>query len=414
MPGIGRSCHPPVAYSTDQHTLHGQSDERTRLLPSIGFPLWQKSLNPAPQNQILDPLCSPMPRPTLRTLAKSLGLSRTTVSDALRGLSRVNPQTIERVRAAAEAAGYQRNPLTGEVMSQMRRSNGQLFRGVLAALEIVEEPRPPHVDRFNNAVLEGARERAQQLGFNVEHFDVARDDLRLPRIDGILDARGIRGIVVLPCSGFPDLSSLTWSRLTAVYADYFIDRPALHCVCPDHYRSMISTMQTLHERGYRRPGLVIDMVLEERLQYRWEGAFQTISGVMRDTTSVPSLKFDNLTQESFVKWFKKYDPDVVLGHVPDVVTWMKLCGAKIPQDHGFVCLNSLRASIPCATLDHQPREIGARAAELVVGQVIHNESGPPAQPSLTSVPTRWIEGPTVLEPRKKVGAKAPDDAVVQT
>lgn len=343
-----------------------------------------------------------MPRPTLRTLAKSLGLSRTTVSDALRGLSRVNPETIKRVKAAADAAGYTRNPLTGEVMSQMRRSDGQLFRGVLAALEIVEDPRPSHVDRYNNAVLEGARDRAKKIGFTVEHFDVTREHLRLPRIDSILNARGIRGIVVLPCSGFPDLSSLTWSRLTAVYADYFIDRPALHCVCPDHYRAMITTMQTLHERGYRRPGLVIDMVLEERLQYRWEGAFQSIRGIMPETDSIPILKFETITRESFVEWFKKHDPDVVLSHVSDVVTWMKLCGAKIPQDHGFVCLNSLRTSTPCAALDHQPHEIGARAAELVVGQVIHNESGAPAQPSLTSVPTRWIEGPTVLAPRETV------------
>lgn len=336
-----------------------------------------------------------MSRPTLRTLAKSLALSRTTVSDALRGLSRVNPQTIERVRAAAEAAGYVRNPLTGEVMSQLRRSSDQLFRGVLAALEVVEEPRAPHVARYNSAVLEGVRERAKQLGFNVEHFDVTRDDLRLPRVDGILHARGIRGLVVLPCTGFPDLSSLTWSRLTAVYADYFINRPQLHCVCPEHFRSMISTMQILHERGYRRPGLVIDMVLEERLHYRWEGAFQTIQSILPEMSHIPTLHFQKLTRETFVSWFKKHSPDVVLSHVSELVTWMEECGARIPDDHGFVCLNSLRASVPCAALDHQPKEIGARAAELVVGQILHNESGPPAQPSLTSVPTRWIEGPTI-------------------
>lgn len=345
-----------------------------------------------------------MPRPTLRTLAKSLALSRTTVSDALRGLSRVNPQTIERVRAAAEAAGYVRNPLTGEVMSQLRRSSDQLFRGVLAALEIVEEPRAPHIVRYNSAVLEGVRERAKQLGFNVEHFDVARDDLRLPRIDGILHARGIRGLVVLPCSGFPDLSSLTWSRLTAVYADYFINRPQLHCVCPEHFRSMISTLQILHERGYRRPGLVIDMVLEDRLHHRWEGAFQTIHALLPDVTHLPTLRFHTLTRENFVTWFETYNPDVVLSHVCDIVTWMEECGAKIPEEHGYVCLNSLRASVPCAALDHQPREIGARAAELVVGQILHNESGPPAQPSLTSVPTRWLEGPTVRPAATPVAA----------
>jgi LacI family transcriptional regulator len=63
-----------------------------------------------------------------------------------------------------------------------------------------------------------------------------------------------------------------------------------------------------------------------------------------------------------------------------------------------MCLNSSRASVPCAALDHQPREIGARAAELVVGHVIHNEFGPPPQPSLTSIPARWAEGPTVRPP----------------
>ena len=41
--------------------------------------------------------------PTLRSLAKQLGLSRTTVSDALRGSPRVDPKTAERVQKAAGA-----------------------------------------------------------------------------------------------------------------------------------------------------------------------------------------------------------------------------------------------------------------------------------------------------------------------
>ena len=75
----------------------------------------------------------PSAAPTLRTLARDLGLSRTTVSDALRGSARVDPRTAERVRRAAEAAGYRRNPLAGALMSELRRSRGGEFRGVLAA-----------------------------------------------------------------------------------------------------------------------------------------------------------------------------------------------------------------------------------------------------------------------------------------
>lgn len=336
-----------------------------------------------------------MPRPTLRTLAKTLGLSRTTISDALRGSPRVNKETLARVRSAADAAGYQRNPLTGEVMSQLRRSNGQMVRGTLAALEIIDNPRAVHVQRYNTAVLQGAIERADQLGFKIEHFDATRDDLRLPRIDGILHARGIRGLVVLPSSGFPDLSSLTWSRLTAVYADYFIDRPALHCVCPDHYRSLYVAMQTLHARGFRKPGMVIHASFDERLQCRWEGAYLAIQNVLPDISKLPLLRFTELTKASFLAWYRKNEPDVVLSHMTEVLDWMKECGARIPETHGFLCLNSLRATVPCASLDHQPRELGARAAELVIGHVIQNEFGPPAMPSLTSIPARWTEGPTI-------------------
>ena len=43
----------------------------------------------------------PMAAPTLRTLARQLGLSRTTISEALSGSPRVKADTAARVRAAA-------------------------------------------------------------------------------------------------------------------------------------------------------------------------------------------------------------------------------------------------------------------------------------------------------------------------
>ena len=50
---------------------------------------------------------------------------------------------------------------------------------------------------------------------------------------------------------------------------------------------------------------------------------------------------------------------------------------------------------PGAALDFQPALIGSRAAELVIGQLLHNELGIPVQPSLTTIPARFIEGPTL-------------------
>lgn len=213
-----------------------------------------------------------MATPTLRTLAKSLGLSRTTVSDALRGSPRVKSETLQRVQAAAKAAGYERNPLTGAVMSLLRRSRGQQFRGVLGVLEMAQPGRAPHVVRYSNTLLKGISE-------------------------------------------------------------------------------------------------------------------------------VPPLRVASITRKDFDKWFAKHEPDVVLGHFPEAIAWMKAAGAKFPRTHAFVCLNSLRAEEgECAALDLQTSELGGRATELVIAQLLHNEFGIPERPSLTTIPAKLIEGAT-LRPR---------------
>jgi LacI family transcriptional regulator len=346
-------------------------------------------------------------------MARELGLSRTTLSDALRGSPRVKAETARRVCAAAKAAGYERNPLTGAVMSQLRRSRGQQFRGVLGVVEVVPADHPPLAVRFNDALVEGIVARGRTLGFEVERFVVCPSGLSLQRLDTILFTRGIQALILLPAVGFPDFSALSWNRYTAVYADYYVDHPPLHCVCLDHYRSMVALVQELSARGYRRPGLVMEITLDERLQYRWEGAFIALQKYLPELTQVPALQFRDLKRDAFEAWFKKYNPDVVLGHFPEVVPWMKRCGAKLPKTHAFVCLNSLRTDGDCATLDFQAPQLGGRACELVIGQLLHNEFGVPVQPSLTTIPAKLIEGPTLrLTAAKKSRKSAAKPALV--
>lgn len=349
-----------------------------------------------------------MPSPTLRTLAKTLGLSRTTVSDALRGSPRVNAETMKRVREAAAAAGYTHNPLTGAVMSQLRRSRGQQFRGVIASIEIVLPDRDALAVRYSEAVHHGIHQRAAELGFKVEDFEVGPNHLRLSRLDDILHARGIQGLVILPAAGSPDFTELTWSRYTAVYTDYLMEHPPLHCVCSDHYRSMVSLLQELHARGYRRPGLYMEIPIDERLQFRWEGAYLAMQKYLPDITEVPPLRCSPVTQAEFEKWFKKYQPDVVLGHLPAAKEWMLACGARIPETHAFVCLNRLRTAGDCAALEFPAEHLGARATELVIGQLLHNEFGVPREPSLTTLPIHLVEGPTlpVIKPETSKATKA--------
>lgn len=343
--------------------------------------------------------------PTVRTLARSLGLSHTTVSDALRGKGRVDPATAQRVRSAAREAGYQRNPLAAAVMSELRRSRGSTFRGVLAAVDLVEpQRRDPH-GVFHGELVAGGRARAVALGFKLEEFMV-RDGMTVPRLDAILQARGIHGVLLLPSWFAPDWSELNWSNYAAVYTDYLIDRPALHCVCCNHYRSMMAVLTRLAERGYRRPGLYVERGRDERTQHRFGSAFRTFQETHLEIESVPTLVVDDRRRNEFETWFRRYQPDVVLSHFTEVIDWMEACGARVPQTHGFASLNLLYKTRPCAGLDQQPAELGARAVELLIAQLQRNELGVPAWPTTTTIPARWLEGPTVRPPGESQPAES--------
>lgn len=333
------------------------------------------------------------PAPTVRSLARTLGLSHTTVSDALRGKGRVDPATVKRVEEAARAAGYRRNPLAAAVMSELRRSRGGTFRGVLAALDLREpERRDPH-GAFHAELLRGGRARAVELGFKLEEFLVGAGGLTVQRLDSILLSRGIHGVLLLPSWAPPDWSELNWSRYAAVYCDYVIDRPPLHCVCCNHYRSMTALLTRLAERGYRKPGLAIERGRDERMQRRFSAAFRAWHD--GSESMVPPLVADTHTRADFQTWFRRHKPDVVIGHNTETVTWMEACGAKVPKTHGFVSLNAVYNTRPCAGLDQQPRELGARAVEHLIAQLQRNELGVPAWPTTTTIPARWVEGPTV-------------------
>jgi len=331
---------------------------------------------------------------TVRSLARSLRLSPATVSNALSGHGRIAPATEQRVKKAATAAGYRHNPLAGSLMSEHRRSRGSSFHGVLAAVDVEEPSREPH-GLFHQELVRGARARALELGFKLEQFVVGHSGLTMPRLDLILKSRGIHGIVLLPTWFTPDYSQLDWPRYAGVYTDYNIQQPSLHCVCCNHYRSMMELLQRLAARGYRRPGLFLEQRRNERLQHRWGAAFLAFQHSHPELEPVPLKIAPEIKPEAFVPWFRRHKPDVVLSHFTTPLDWIETCGTRVPAQCGYACLNLLFKARLAAGLDQQPRELGTRAAELVIAQLQRNERGLPKWPTVTTTPARWIEGPTV-------------------
>lgn len=340
----------------------------------------------------------PPTHPSLQELARTLRLSRTTVSDALRGKGRVSMATIDRVKRAAQQIGYNPNPLVSTVLASIKRGTGNGYRGALAVVDLYEPGHWPH-GPFPRELIAGAKESAAQMGFSITEFVAGQERLPLPRLDGILRSRGIHGIIVLPAWRQPDLLDIDWSRYAGIYTDEVTAAPELHLVCADHYTSMLSLLSLLESRGYRRPGLILSRGRDQRIRYRQRSAFIAWQSADPRRDRVPALitEDDPNPNTDFAPWFRAHKPDVVLSHYASTPEWIKSCDGRSPT--GFVLLNVLDGASPCASLDLHPRVLGARAAELVVGQILRGEFGIPQWPTRSMVHARFIEGPTIRPPR---------------
>lgn len=334
---------------------------------------------------------------SLQLLARKLGLSRTTVSDALRGKGRVSPATIQRVRQCAKTVGYQPNPLLATVLASINRGRGTGYRGALAVVDIHEPSHWPH-GPFPRELIAGAKARAAEMGFSITEFVAGPHVLPLPRLDSILRSRGIHGIIVLPAWQLPDLSAIDWSAYAGIYTDELTVGPELHSVSPDHYGSMLSLLRLLEERGYRRPGLLLQRGRDERIHHRQRAAYVAWQTADSRREVIPPLLTDEYPRlkADFAPWFRKHKPDVVLSHFIETPEWIRSCSPSAKT--GFVLLNVLDRVSPCAAIDLQPRIVGARAVELVVGQILRGEFGVPDWPSRSLVQARWVEGPSVRPP----------------
>ena len=333
----------------------------------------------------------------VRALARLLHVSPTTVSESLRGVARVAPKTAARVRAAAEQLGYRRNPIAGAVMAEIRRSRGAHYRGTLGMIEVAEGNRPAGARMFSEKLFEGAAQRAAELGFTLDRFVVGEGQLKPARLNTVLASRGIGGVLVLPTFMDAHLEAIAWERLASVYLDRVIRFPAMHSVSTDHHGAIWAALQHVERLGYRRAGLVLQAQQDQRLQNRWEGGYEAYGHASRGLELAPLLIAPELTEAIFRRWFRAHRPDVVLGHNTVYLDWMRRLHARVPETHGFLALNVTMCDRPCAAIDQQPALLGARGAELVIGQILRGEAGLPELPCNTSVPARIVGGPTLRE-----------------
>jgi DNA-binding LacI/PurR family transcriptional regulator len=128
---------------------------------------------------------------TIRELAARLGVSRTTVSLALRNDPRIKQETRLRVQRLAESLGYRRNALVTTLMTQVQARRVHFNGEVLAYITALNEEFYWQKQSEGEVYL-GACKMADQLGFRLEPFWTGSMGVNSHRVARILRARRAR------------------------------------------------------------------------------------------------------------------------------------------------------------------------------------------------------------------------------
>lgn len=335
---------------------------------------------------------------TQRDIARALGVSNATVSLALRDSNRLTPERRAEIQSAAQRMGYRPNPAATELSRHKKNSTVSPTHAAIAWINAWQPAEKLRSYRQFDLYWKGAEEAARKLGYHLEEFrmDAGVSPERLHRI---LEARGIRGILLPPQFPHPDWKGFPWQNYSIVRFGRSLRSPACHVVSSDHVANAMSAFARMRGLGYQRVGLVThEEALAWRAGHLSEAGFLMAQRTVPERERMPICTVGELSTGSraglVAKWIKKHRIDAILTDSSQCCAILAKAGLRAPDDIGLACTNTLDIPIP-AGIDQNPAEIGRLAFLTLSSLLTDRAEGIPAVFRQSLVEGSWIDGPSL-------------------
>jgi DNA-binding LacI/PurR family transcriptional regulator len=326
---------------------------------------------------------------SLRAVAEAVGVSRMTVSLALRDDGRIRPELRAKVREAAISLGWVADPLVSEVMRSFVRRRKPTFRETIAVLwwrpweELEALP-----TAFHRELRRGLAEGAARHGCGLDEFTIpARNAGAVLRRQ--LKARGIRAVVITPPANerIP-APGLNWGELAAVTVGTALRVPELNRAQHHHYNAMGRVLDRLAALGCERPVLLTQRGQAHRA---YLAAFLAWQGPDRagDVNSEPYGEGD------LAGWVRRRRADVVVAENDELLAMAAVQGGALATRFGGVSLDVDDPAGRVSGIHKDTRRTGVCAIDLLLQARFRHETGIPREPISVMNEGVWVEGETL-------------------
>jgi len=341
-------------------------------------------------------------RPSISMIAKNLGVSKTTVSLALKGHPRISAETKKKVEKAAKAQGYTTDPHLTRAFSIIRKGRNPTHN-VIGYLDTSKRSRDfgnPFADLVKSTLIESAKSK----GFSITSFIVDEPKMPLTRLKQIIESRNIKHLLV-PAPALIDDLPFDWENFSTIILS---TRPLKHRfnrVTTSNYQAISLLMKKIKRKGYTKPGFIIRKNIDAIQDNECSIAFLGLRKYLDFDDSIPIL----FTQEStsiatYENWYWKHTPDVIIHNNPTGITSeglldytqiLKQFKRSLPNTVGRCTLNSNPSIEPVSGIIRNEQEIGHSAIELMLSMIERNVMGVPNHPKVLTILCDWYEGKTL-------------------
>ena len=345
---------------------------------------------------------------TMSELAKVAGVSKMTVSLALRGHSKISVATRDRIRALAEEMGYRPNPLVQTLMANLRSTRPTSYHSTIAWITAFPTRDGWSEHWIHKHYHQGAVARAAALGYKIETFWALAPRMTGAALTRMLRARGIRGLIIPPVGTPGARLDIAWEHFSCATIGYSFKEPRLHRAAANLREGMSQALAECERRGFKRIGFAIPASTDARVNHSWLAGYLAWQQFIPKKDRLPVLLAPGPIEEPLPRWLGANRPDVIISPNFEFLSWLPALGKHIPKDISLVTLsypddkNTSTAHI--SGINQNNFSIGEAAVDLVVSQLQHNDTGLPAHPRVMLIDGFWNEGETIGAPPAKPSA----------
>lgn len=340
------------------------------------------------------------PRVTMQEVARAAAVHQTTVSLALRNDPRLPEATRTRIQAIADRLGYRPDPMLAALNNYRTGRRPLAAPTTMAFLLHFRDHDEMEASHPHRQFLEGARGQAEKIGYQLEVFYIGSTTGADRRIDRILKARGIGGVILAAFGYKVTRFQMNWTDFSVVRIESQQLERALHMVSSHQMEIAREAVRRLCELGYRRIGLAVGERGEVNLRNAYTAGYYIETTLHPGVPSLPSLLLSPGAgtvdiAPLLTEWVDRHDIEVVASNWPNVMAALRSMKRRVPQDVVVASLDVNPDQGPNAGMRQNHRVIGERAVEQLAILLRMNQRGLSRPHNNTLIEGDWVDGSDV-------------------